>query len=127
MKKTNKVIIKTLSILFVLMLVITTNVFASGPISTSISTGGKIDSLDGAVSNVWGSITTIVQVLAFTAIIFAGLRYMFASADTRADIKKQMAILMIGAILVFATSTVVQFVQKAAGEALSTTTNNNKK
>ena len=38
---------------------------------------------------------------------------MFASADQKADIKKGMIGLVIGAILVFAASTVVQFIISA--------------
>jgi len=62
------------------------------------------------MKNIWSTTITVVQVLSVAAIVFAGLRYMFASADTRADIKKQLGYLALGAILVFSTTTVIKFV-----------------
>jgi hypothetical protein len=44
---------------------------------------------------------------------------MFASADGKADIKKQTVGLIVGAILVFGASTVINFVIKVTGEIAS--------
>lgn len=60
--------------------------------------------------NIWGTTLNIAQILAFAAIVFAGVRYMFASADQKADIKKGIIYLIIGAILVFTASTVVKLI-----------------
>ena len=43
---------------------------------------------------------------------------MFASADQKADIKKSMGTLAIGAVLVFCAATVLRFIQTAAGEVI---------
>ena len=43
---------------------------------------------------------------------------MLASADTKADIKKQMVILILGAAMVFGAATIVQLVGKTAVEVL---------
>ena len=78
---------------------------------------GKSDGVgkvDDAVAAIWSTVLTILQILAVAAIVIAGVRYMFASADQKADIKKGMIGLVIGAILVFAASTVVQFIISAA-------------
>lgn len=72
---------------------------------------GKVDT---AVGSIWKTVLTVLQILAVAAIVIAGVRYMFASADQKADIKKGMIGLVIGAILVFAASTVVQFIISAA-------------
>lgn len=71
------------------------------------------------VSDIWSSFLTVAQVLAIAAVIFSGLRYMFASADQKADIKRSMGILALGAILVFATTTVLKFVVKAGKDVIS--------
>ncbi len=71
-----------------------------------------------ATEKIWGSVVTIAQMLSFLAIIMAGLRYMLASSEGRAEIKKSISILILGAIIVFATSTVVQFVTGIANDIL---------
>lgn len=124
MKRSKKIILTVLPILFVLMFVFTTNVFAD-VISTDfnkIQGGNEINSVTGTARNVWSTIALILQIAAIAAIVFAGVRYMFASADTKADIKKQMVILVVGAVLVFGASTVVQFITGITNEALNTTT-----
>lgn len=124
MKRSKKIILTVLPILFVLMFVFTTNVFAD-VISTNfdeITGGTEIDSVTSTARNVWKTIALILQIAAIAAIVFAGVRYMFASADTKADIKKQMVILVVGAVLVFGASTVVQFITGITNEALNTTT-----
>lgn len=98
-----------------------TNIYAD--ISTSFPeedvTG--ITNVNNGAKRIWKTVTFIVQMVAFGAVIFAGVRYMLASADQKADIKKSLAALVLGAILVFAASTVVQFVT-TAGKAVMTTT-----
>lgn len=115
----NKKIMATriIMVAFLLGLFVVTPVFAD--ISVDFPTGsGSIGTVDTGVKKVWGTVTTIVQILAFAAVVFAGLRYMFASADQKADIKKGLGMLAIGAILVFAASTVVKFVVSAANEII---------
>lgn len=120
MKRSKKIILTVLPILFVLMFVFTTNVSAD-VISTDfnqIQGGSEINSVTGTARNIWSTIALILQIAAIAAIVFAGVRYMFASADTKADIKKQMVILVVGAVLVFGASTVVQFITGITNEAL---------
>lgn len=115
-----KKLIKVLSVVFVCMLVLT-NVFALSiddvdkPFN---SNGVAIGQVEDAIGSVWATIVVIVQILAIAAVVFAGLRYMFASADTKADIKRSMGILAVGALLVFASTTIVSFIVKAGQEAL---------
>lgn len=109
--------IASIIVLIALFVVICTNVYAD--ISTSFPPGDEtgISNVNNSAKKVWKTVTTIVQMVAFGAVIFAGVRYMIASADQKADIKKGLAMLVIGAILVFAASTVVQFVT-TAGQAV---------
>ena len=89
-------------------------------ISINFPTGSAngVDTINTSAKKIWTTVTTIVQILAFAAIVFAGLRYMFASADHKADIKKSLGMLTVGAILVFAASTVVKFVVTATSEVI---------
>lgn len=100
-----KKLMKIIPVVMVMCLVLV-NVYADVP--TAFPSGsGSLTTVDNAAGKIWGTVLNVVQILAFAAIVFAGVRYMFASADQKADIKKGMGYLAIGGILVFAASTVV--------------------
>lgn len=111
-----KKLMKVLPVVFAVAMVVT-SVFADIAV-VEPNQGNAIGAVTGLASDVWATVVTIVQILAVAAVVFAGLRYMFASADQKADIKKSMGILAVGAILVFAATTIVQFVVSAAQGAL---------
>ena len=92
-------------------------VYADGPTEpTSQSvTGNKAITV---AQRVWGTIKVIVQIAAIAAVVITGVRYMFASADGKADIKGQTIILIVGAVLVFAATTFATFVYDAAKQIL---------
>ncbi|MBR5228125.1 MAG: hypothetical protein IKV94_05780 [Clostridia bacterium] len=113
-------ITKVFLILFVAVLVCS-QVFANdiGNVEDPfINTNPGIGTLNDTVKDVWATVIVIVQILAVAAVVFAGLRYMFASSDAKADIKKSMGILIVGAVLVFAATTVLSFVTGLAKTAL---------
>lgn len=119
MKKFNKI----MSVLLVLVAVVAfvAPVFAektASPITTDLSAIGEesITSMDSAVGKGWNTIKLILQVCAIGAIVFAGVRYMFASADQKADIKKSMGVLAIGAALVFGATFIIDFIVTITGE-----------
>ena len=116
MKKSKKIILRLIPVLLLVVVVLNSSVFgfnnfdpSTGNLDT-IGNGTSSTVVDNTVNKVWGSVTLILQVLAIAAIVFAGVRYMFASADQKADIKKSMIILVVGAVLVFGASTIVQFI-----------------
>jgi len=115
-----KKLMKILPVILVAVFVMT-NVFA---VSTDFENLDQNQSGIGEVTNlagkIWSTVSTIVQILAVAAVVFAGLRYMFASADQKADIKKSMGILAVGAILVFAATTIIKFVTNIADNTLGT-------
>lgn len=82
-----------------------------------VNEGEGIPALEGIFNNIWSTIVFIVQILSVLAIVLTGLRYMFASADKKADLKAGLFPLIIGSILVFSASTVASFIVKAATEA----------
>jgi len=119
MKKFNKVM--TALFLVVAVFAFVTPVFADTTtqiIDTDLSGLGTdgIGVADAAVGKAWNTVRTILQVLAIAAVVFAGVRYMFASADQKADIKKSMGILAIGAALVFGATFIIDFIVKIAGQ-----------
>ena len=100
-----KKMLKIIPVVLVMCLVVT-NVFAVS-IPTAAPTGTASTEVTGAAGDIWATIASIVQILSIAAVVFAGVRYMFASADQKADIKKSMGILAIGGILVFGATTVL--------------------
>ncbi|MDD3304482.1 MAG: TrbC/VirB2 family protein [Clostridia bacterium] len=119
MKKSKKILYALIPVLLVCVVLLTSNVFAD-VINTDFSgiKGNEISSVTNTARNIWSTVALILQIAAIAAIVFAGVRYMFASADTKADIKKQMVILVVGAVLVFGASTVVTFITGITNEAL---------
>lgn len=114
----NKKIYKLFSIIMLLVMIFNVSlVYAdrpTEPLSQNVS-GNKAITV---TQKLWGTIKVIVQILAVVAIVVTGVRYMFASADGKADIKGQTVILVIGAVLVFAAATFAGFVYDAATDIL---------
>ena len=79
-------------------------------------TGGLATSISGATS--WTSISgkiiwivnTIVHYAAFGGILFLGLKYMFASAEGKSQLKTNMGGLVLGMVFVFLASRAVDFI-----------------
>lgn len=85
---------------------------------SNIADGTANGKIKRSAQRIWGSFTLIAQILSFAGIVILGIRYMYMSADQRADVKKTFVYLIIGMILVFGASTVVQFVTNASTTVL---------
>lgn len=106
-------------VVFIVLIVFITCVHFVYAGAASFPNGGVENSnIKSATEKIWGSVLKIAQILSFMAIIFAGIRYMLASSEGRAEIKKSISILILGAIIVFASSTIVQFVTETANGIL---------
>ena len=115
MNKMIKMLMKIMPIMLVFV-VCATSVFG---LSATLPTAGTgITKVDTLANNIWGTVQTILQMVAFAAIIIAGIRYMFASAEQKADIKGQTVILVVGAIIVFAAPSIITFIQKILEDTL---------
>lgn len=66
--------------------------------------------LDRPIIKAWNTVALIIQIAAFAGIIITGLRYMFSSANGKADLKKGLIPLVIGLVLVFGATTIIQLV-----------------
>ena len=124
MLKAKKILI--LLLVFVVLYNIINVAYATTGLATDVSmpsggSGGSVNTItsaETAVSKIWGSAKLILQVAALATILGCGIRYMFASADQKADIKKSLGILILGAAIVFGTTIVVDFIQDIAGQLL---------
>lgn len=113
-----KKLLKVLPVMFVLSLVLT-NVFAINIDNSLLHGGTPSDTVKGLAQNVWSTISVVCYILAIAAVVFAGLRYMFASADQKADIKKSIGILIIGAVLVFGAGVIIQVINNISSETIT--------
>ena len=110
-----KFMLRVMPIVLVALVMLGGSVFAAYDPFKPTGSVGKVDDL---VNNVWGTVFNILRVLAVAAIVFAGVKYMFASAEGKADLKNGMVGLVVGAILVFGASIVVELIMSAANQAV---------
>ncbi len=124
MKKQVKVLSIALIVLTVLLAI--SNVV----LATDIS--GKIDQIaqgnpsadTSKVVNLGATIVTIMQtvgiVVAVVVLLILGIKYMMGSAEEKAEYKKTMIPYLVGAVLIFAATTIVNVVYQMANGLNST-------
>ncbi len=116
------------ALLLVVMMVMSLNTvaFASGSTTTTSSgeVGSVIDKItesandklndDSGVATLGGQIVGIIQIIgivvAVVILLVLGIKYMTGSAQEKAEYKKTMIPYIIGAILIFAASTIVNVI-----------------
>lgn len=118
-------IITTLLLVIMLVMSFSSIAFAGGSgASTAGDIGGVIDKIndsandkindDSGVANLGGQIVGIIQVVgivvAVVILLVLGIKYMTGSAQEKAEYKKTMIPYIIGAILIFAASTIVNVI-----------------
>ena len=71
--------------------------------------------LPGVLTNIGGAILTVFKVVgvgvAMIMLIVLAMKYMLASAGDKADIKKHAVVYIVGAIILFAASGILQIIQ----------------
>ena len=105
---------KIMYILFIIIIIFTifSQVYGSGTINPEDYTPDKLKpedyekafSLTGTILN---AIVIVGVVISITMVMVLGIKYMIGSVEERADYKKTMMPMLIGAILLFASSTIV--------------------
>lgn len=114
----NVFLICTIIILFIFAIGVFNNCFGvvdTVKPPTGSNTGafsGDISGFKSAVSNAWSIAKIILQVVAITMFMLVGIKYMFASADQKADLKKSLVIVTIGTLITFGSAIVVDVVLK---------------
>lgn len=112
--KVNK-IAKIISILFIITAVLSgVNMVLGASIPTAVSASGA-----SAVNTIMGNVIYVIQIIAFAAavimLIFVGIKFITASPEGKAEIKKTAVIYVVGAILLFAATGILQIVKTLAG------------
>lgn len=112
MKKQVKVITTLLMIITIIAML--SNVVLGAGIISSLS-GDKTGSVSSSqLTNLGGKIIGILQVIgivvAVVVLLVLGIKYMMGSAEEKAEYKKTMIPYLVGALLIFAASTIVNVV-----------------
>jgi len=123
--------IKKILIVFMLIMVVFANtqvLFATGGLLGGGNTTDKPKdpyipgvvpgNVENIAKNIWATASVVIQIVSVACVVFAGLRYMFASADQKADIKQGLIYLAIGAVLVFGATSIINLVVNATNEIL---------
>lgn len=121
--KTNK-ITKIVSILFMIVMIL-------GAVNTVLGAGAptipKPTEPSGAdnVSRISGMVIYVIQIIAFTAgvimLVFLGIKFITASPEGKAEVKKSAVIYVVGAILLFAATGILSIVQALASNVDTST------
>lgn len=112
MKKANKIIVVALIILVIVALGVASFAtelkpqdFTDGKVSPDAQAG--IKSLGGQIVAV---VRTVGVLVAVVILLVLGIKYMVGSAEEKADYKKSMIPYLVGAVLIFAASTITGIV-----------------
>lgn len=94
-------------------------VFATEVGMPTASNGGITNGLSNTVGNIIGIVQFICYAAAIVMIVILGVKFMTASPDGKAEIKKSAIIYVVGAILVFAAGALLNLVKNVAGQTVS--------
>ena len=126
--KLSKTVKVLTALLLVVMMVMSLNTVAFAHGSTTTTSSGEIGSVidkindsannklndDSGVASLGGQIVGIIQIIgivvAVVILLVLGIKYMTGSAQEKAEYKKTMIPYIIGAILIFAASTIVNVI-----------------
>ncbi len=114
--------VKILSIILIVLMVVLSisNVVLATDIEKQIDTISKGNANANAdkVVSLGATIVTIMQtvgvVVAVVVLLILGIKYMMGSAEEKAEYKKTMIPYLVGAILIFASTTIVNVVYNMA-------------
>lgn len=116
MKKTSKILVTLCIILAIVMISIVS--FAEN-VKPEMFSGGRIDgtSTEGIIGlgkQIVAVVRTVGVLVAVVILLILGIKYMVGSAEEKADYKKSMIPYLVGAVLIFAASTVTGIVYDMA-------------
>ncbi len=120
MKKQVK-IITTILIILTILCSLANIVFGAGIIN-SLS-GDKTDKItaSGSMTDLGGKIIGAIQIIgiiiAIVVLLVLGIKYMVGSAEEKAEYKKTMMPYVVGALLIFAASTIVNLLYSVINSA----------
>ena len=115
MKKTNKIIVALCIILTILAIGVMSFATELKPTDlTGSNIGDASNSIKNLGNNIIGVVRTVGVVISVVILLVLGIKYMMGSAEEKADYKKSMIPYVVGAILIFASTTIVGIVYDLA-------------
>ena len=107
---------KITSVLFIITAILSAfSIVLGASIPSAVQPGGTGVS---SINNITGNVIFIIQMIAFAAavimLIFVGIKFITASPEGKAEIKKTAIIYVVGAILLFAASGILQIIKNLA-------------
>ncbi len=128
-----KNVIKILAITLISLLIISVTITAYGASTQDAITAMNgmenniSDTSGGKLGGVLNSIIGLIQVagtgIAMIMVTVFGIKYIMAAPSDKADVKKQIAPMMIGAIVLFGSVNLVNIITKIAMSTLKTAAN----
>lgn len=113
MKKTSKIVVALCVVLAIVMISISS--FATvTPDSFVVQDPTNVDAIKSLGGKIIGVVRTVGVLVAVVILLILGIKYMMGSAEEKADYKKSMIPYIVGAILVFAASTIAGIVYDMA-------------
>lgn len=85
--------------------------------------GAEVEDASGKMGNILNSVIAIIQVagtgISMIMVTLLGIKYILASPSDKADVKKQIAPMVIGAVILFASVNLVGIIADVAVRTLS--------
>lgn len=118
MKTKNKILFIIITCILILVFIQQTCMATNTTIDTDIKIGttNAAKSTETFTENILGYLQAIGSVVSVVALAIIGFRYMFSSLEEKAQMKGVIPYYIAGAVLVFATTTVLSLVYKAMHE-----------
>lgn len=113
----NRKVIKIMSIVLTIAMLATmvTPVFALTPNElTANTTATGTTEIETFGENIMGILQVVGVVIAVVVLIILGIKYMMGSASEKAEYKKTMIPYVVGAILIFASTTIANVIYQFA-------------
>lgn len=125
MRKYKKVLIIFISIMLMFFTVQGIISQAADDIYNEVTSMAKANESNGAVTsanNIAGAVISVAKVIcagvAIIMITVIAMKYMLAAPSEKADIKKHAVVYIVGAIIMFAATAILQIIQNFATAAL---------
>lgn len=114
MKKTSKIAVALCIILAIVMISVSSFAEEITPGSFSTGTITATSNIVSFGSQIIGVVRTVGVLVAVVILLVLGIKYMMGSAEEKADYKKSMIPYLVGAVLIFAASTIAGIIYDMA-------------
>lgn len=94
-------------------MLITTNATAAGGLTGDTRLKIFDGDLESTISTIFTFCAILAKLICVAVIAYNGMKYILAGAEAKAQLKQKTPIMIIGVIMVFCTTTFIQFIVKA--------------